>query len=67
MDYQREYDRSSDDRKLGGWKYNCFTKNSKILYPEKFEKEQRKVILIGEAFFEVAKNPSRPFLYLLIN
>lgn len=36
-------------------------KNSKILYPEKFEKEQRKVILIGEAFFEVAKNPSRPF------
>jgi ferric-dicitrate binding protein FerR (iron transport regulator) len=42
-------------------------KNSKILYPEKFEKEQRKVILIGEAFFEVAKNPSRPFLYLLIN
>lgn len=41
-------------------------KNSKILYPEKFEKEQRKVILVGEAFFEVAKNPSRPF-YVFAN
>lgn len=34
---------------------------SKIAYPEVFEKDQRKVELVGEAYFEVAKD-GRPFI-----
>ena len=36
--------------------------NSKLTYPKKFEKDQRVVALSGEAFFEVAKDPDRPFI-----
>ena len=35
---------------------------SKITYPEKFTAEQRTIKLEGEAFFEVAKEPQRPFV-----
>lgn len=35
---------------------------STIRYPKQFSKSKREVILTGEAFFEVAKNPARPFL-----
>lgn len=35
---------------------------SKISYPEKFEDEKRVVQLEGEAFFDVVKNPNRPFI-----
>jgi len=35
--------------------------NSRITYPKKFESGKREVFLIGEAFFEVAKNPHKPF------
>ncbi|MEQ6119603.1 FecR family protein [Reichenbachiella sp. MALMAid0571] len=35
--------------------------NSKLTYPEQFSKENRLVILEGEAFFEVAKESNRPF------
>lgn len=34
---------------------------SKLIYPSVFEKERR-ISLTGEAFFEVAKNPSVPFI-----
>jgi transmembrane sensor len=34
---------------------------SRITYPKKFEKNRREVFLNGEAFFEVAKNPDKPF------
>ncbi|RYY58053.1 MAG: DUF4974 domain-containing protein [Chitinophagaceae bacterium] len=34
---------------------------SSIRYPALFKKEQRTVELTGEAYFEVAKEPSRPF------
>ncbi|TLU95967.1 FecR family protein [Dyadobacter sediminis] len=34
---------------------------SRITYPIKFEHGKREVFLIGEAFFEVAKNPNKPF------
>jgi transmembrane sensor len=37
-------------------------KNSEIVYPVIFEKTNREVQLIGEAFFEVAKDSLRPFL-----
>ena len=36
--------------------------NSILKYPEKFEKTSRNVELVGEAYFEVAKNPEIPFL-----
>lgn len=35
---------------------------SKISYPQNFEKDKRIVILSGEATFDIAKDPSRPFL-----
>lgn len=37
---------------------------SSIRYPEKFSQQERKVYLKGEAFFEVTKDPDRPFLVM---
>jgi transmembrane sensor len=36
-------------------------KNSRLSYPIHFDKNKRMVILSGEAFFDIAKNPKRPF------
>lgn len=36
-------------------------KNSKLSFPAHFERDKRNVILTGEAFFEIAKDPDRPF------
>jgi ferric-dicitrate binding protein FerR (iron transport regulator) len=38
------------------------TPGSTIQYPKKFADKARKVILTGEAFFDVARNPEQPFL-----
>lgn len=35
--------------------------DSKIIYPTQFGSDERKVEVLGEAYFEVAKNPARPF------
>ncbi len=35
---------------------------SSIQYPEVFAEDNRTVVLQGEAFFEVAKNPNKPFI-----
>ena len=35
---------------------------SYLEYPQKFETEYREVKLVGEAFFEVQKNPLKPFI-----
>ncbi|MDN5212599.1 FecR domain-containing protein [Fulvivirgaceae bacterium BMA12] len=35
--------------------------SSKLIFPDKFSNRQRKITLIGEAFFEVTKDPERPF------
>ncbi|PWK27672.1 FecR family protein [Arcicella aurantiaca] len=37
-------------------------KGSKISYPQTFTKDLREVFLTGEAFFEIAKDPSKPFI-----
>ena len=37
-------------------------KGASLRFPEKFEGENREVYLKGEAFFDVAKIPTRPFL-----
>ncbi|MCG8320799.1 MAG: FecR domain-containing protein [Cytophagales bacterium] len=36
--------------------------NSKLIFPRTFASKQRKVTLIGEAFFEVSEDQSRPFI-----
>jgi transmembrane sensor len=36
--------------------------NSKLTYPKRFQKDKREVELSGEAFFEVSKDPNRPFI-----
>ncbi|MET7258892.1 FecR family protein [Dyadobacter fermentans] len=37
-------------------------KNSRLSYPAHFQKHKREVFLSGEAFFNVTKDPARPFL-----
>lgn len=37
-------------------------KNSKITYPKRFAKNERRVKLEGEAFFEVKRNEKKPFI-----
>lgn len=41
--------------------------DSKIQYPAVFAGDTREVYLNGEAFFDVAKNPSKPFIIHLAN
>jgi transmembrane sensor len=36
--------------------------NASLYYPEKFGKQNRAVKLVGDAFFEIAKDPNKPFL-----
>lgn len=40
----------------------CLNKNSKILYDKDFGKENRKIKLEGEAFFEVKHSQEKPFI-----
>ena len=41
--------------------------DSKLKYPEVFRSDTREVYLNGEAFFDVAKSPGRPFIIHLAN
>jgi hypothetical protein len=41
-------------------------KGSKLSYPSHFDNYKRTVILSGDAFFEIAKNPNKPF-YVFAN
>ena len=36
-------------------------RQAQLVYPEKFNRRQREIKLNGEAFFEVVRNPSKPF------
>ena len=36
--------------------------DSKLVYPEQFVGDERNVSLVGEAYFEVNKNPEKPFM-----
>jgi hypothetical protein len=40
----------------------CLGSGSKLIFPQKFEGNQRRVVLDGEAFFEIAKNKEKPFI-----
>ncbi len=42
-------------------------KNAVLTYPDKFDKNTRNVELSGEAFFEIAKNPNKPFIVNMSN
>ncbi len=35
---------------------------SRLVYPEKFTEDVREITLVGEAFFDIVKDPSRPFI-----
>ena len=35
---------------------------SRLVYPSKFEGKTREVLLFGEGYFEVSKNPAKPFI-----
>jgi transmembrane sensor len=37
-------------------------KGAKLSYPQKFKADKREVYLLGNAFFEITKNPNQPFL-----
>lgn len=37
-------------------------KNSLVRYPARFDAQKREILLLGEAFFDVQKNPEKPFL-----
>jgi len=39
----------------------ALAKNAKLSYPKHFEPNKRQVFLSGEAFFEITKNPQKPF------
>jgi transmembrane sensor len=41
---------------------NVLSPGSKIVYPDKFAGDKREVQLVGDAFFEITKNPAKPFL-----
>ena len=41
--------------------------NASLKYPSRFDSKVREVVLVGNAFFEVAKNPNKPFLILTGN
>ncbi len=36
--------------------------NTTLIYPRKFGKDERRVKLVGDAFFEVARNEQKPFI-----
>jgi ferric-dicitrate binding protein FerR (iron transport regulator) len=40
----------------------AMNKQAELVYPEKFNRRQRELKLIGEAFFTVVSNPASPFL-----
>ncbi|MEI6276231.1 MAG: FecR domain-containing protein [Prolixibacteraceae bacterium] len=40
---------------------------SRLIYPTKFKDKTREVMLFGEAFFEVTKNPKQPFVVKTFN
>jgi ferric-dicitrate binding protein FerR (iron transport regulator) len=42
-------------------------KDAVLTYPEKFDKNTRNVELSGEAFFKIAKNPTKPFIVNMSN
>ncbi|MFD1819721.1 protein of unknown function [Pseudarcicella hirudinis] len=48
--------------KLSDGSLVILTKGSRISYPKTFSGSKREVFLSGEAFFEVTKNPEKPFL-----
>ncbi len=55
--HDKEYWVTLDDGTLVHLNYN-----TRLIYPEKFGKGDRNVILDGEAYFMVAKDRSRPFI-----
>jgi ferric-dicitrate binding protein FerR (iron transport regulator) len=47
---------------LGEGTFVCLAPGSRIVYPEKFTSDSRRISLAGQAFFRVGKNPHQPFI-----
>lgn len=62
--WQEEVNRTATELKihLSDGSVISLSKDSRLRYPRTFEAGQRVVYLTGEAFFEVARNPKKPFL-----
>jgi ferric-dicitrate binding protein FerR (iron transport regulator) len=48
--------------KLGDGSQVWVNSRSALRYPERFSRDQRKVYLEGEAFFQITKDPEKPFI-----
>lgn len=48
-------------QKLNDGSVVFMARNSFVSYPKEFEKQQRKISMSGEAFFDVSHNPRQPF------
>lgn len=55
-------DKPFEEIRLNDSSHVWLARNSRIEYPGKFSKSQRKVFLKGQAYFDVAKNEKVPFL-----
>lgn len=64
QDWIEELNRTNKEIKihLSDGSMVTLSKDSHLRYPRKFDPSQRVVQLVGEAFFEVKKNPNQPFL-----
>lgn len=40
----------------------CVNAGSRIIFPDRFTQKKREIYLVGEAYFEVAHDPDKPFL-----
>jgi ferric-dicitrate binding protein FerR (iron transport regulator) len=49
---------------LGDNSVVTLAKGSRIIYPGLFASNERRVYLVGEAFFDISKNPAQPFLVI---
>lgn len=57
-----EYDYSDPEIQLPDGSKVMLNHGSKLTYPENFSGDTREVTLSGEAFFDVARNPEKPFI-----
>lgn len=40
----------------------CINSGSQVIYPDVFDKDKREILIAGEVYLDVAKNPDRPFI-----
>ena len=61
MEHKAEYGQQSNVRLSDGSQVKL-NAGTKITYPEKFSSGKREIAIRGQAFFDVARDPERPFI-----